>query len=198
MFTPRIQRSQAQEAAEDIFFGQIAIIWARWFVIAAGAIMALWSAQSVSQLTVSILIVVALMAVNFFTHGRYLVERPANQFLLMATSMLDVVIITLVVAIWPGSAGLNNHFFVLYYPLLFAFALVFPPVETVAFSILALGLYAGVCLIADPVGLLTISGFEILTTRLLTLGAMGGLGTFYYRRQRAALRAANPSPIRVP
>ena len=34
-------RSLAQESAEDIFFGQIAIIWARWFLIAAGAIIAL-------------------------------------------------------------------------------------------------------------------------------------------------------------
>ena len=36
-------RNAAQEAAEDIFFGQAVIIWARWFVIAAVTVMMLWS-----------------------------------------------------------------------------------------------------------------------------------------------------------
>ena len=36
MFKNRIAPTKAQEAAEDIFFGQIAIIWARWFIILAG------------------------------------------------------------------------------------------------------------------------------------------------------------------
>jgi hypothetical protein len=112
--------------------------------------------------------------------------------------MLDVAIITVLVLVWPGQAGLSNPFFVLYYPLLFAFALVFPPAATVTFSIVALGLYASVCLAVDPVGLFSLGGFEVLVTRLITLGAMGGLGTFYYRRQRAALRAVRPSPLRVP
>ena len=31
-------RSPEQEAAEDVFFGQSVIIWARWFVILAGAL----------------------------------------------------------------------------------------------------------------------------------------------------------------
>ena len=35
-------RDRTQEEAEDLFFGQVVIIWARWFVIAAGTIYALW------------------------------------------------------------------------------------------------------------------------------------------------------------
>jgi hypothetical protein len=141
---------------------------------------------------------VALMVVNFITHGRYLVERPANSLLLAATSVLDILMITALVATWPGSAGLPNHFFVLYYPLLFAFALVFPPAATFAFSILVVCLYASACLLIDPAGLFTIGGFEVLATRLLTLAAMGGLGTFYYRRQRAAFHAARSTSVRLP
>jgi hypothetical protein len=184
-------RTLAQESAEDIFFGQIAIIWARWFLIAAGAIIALWSATSVLQIVVSITVVIALMSINFFTHGRYLMERPANKLLLAATNVIDVAVITLLVIAWPGQTGMNSHFFVLYYPLLFAFALVFSPGITAIFSIFTLGLYAAAVLVATDFNMLfTIGGFEVLATRLITLGAMGGLGTFYYRRQRDSLRTA--------
>jgi len=34
-----IARTHAKEAAEDIFFGQVVIIWARWFLIAGGAVL---------------------------------------------------------------------------------------------------------------------------------------------------------------
>lgn len=183
-------RTLAQESAEDIFFGQIAIIWARWFLIAAGAIIALWSATSLLQIVVSIVIVIALMTINFFAHGRYLMERPANRLLLIATNVIDVAVITILVIIWPGQSGLNSHFFILYYPLLFAFALVFSPRVTAIFSIFTLGMYAAASLVATDAGLVfSITGFELLATRLITLGAMGGLGTFYYRRQRDSLRA---------
>ncbi len=190
-------RSAAHEAAQDIFFGQIAIIWARWFLIAAGTLIALWSAQDIVQVIVSIVTVVALMAINFFAHGRYLMERPANQLLLIVTNIVDVAIITALVLLWPDQAGLKSNFFILYYPLLFTFALVFPPSITTLFSIFTLGLYAAVCAFTTPGELFNLSGFEVLVTRLITLGAMGGLGTFYYRRQRDSLRAmaAKVSPI---
>ena len=32
-------RSIPQEAAEDVFFGQVVMIWARWFLIAAGVLL---------------------------------------------------------------------------------------------------------------------------------------------------------------
>ena len=44
-----------QEAAEDIFFGQVVTIWARWFLIAAGTIFFLWTAQKSTQIALGIL-----------------------------------------------------------------------------------------------------------------------------------------------
>ena len=46
----QLSNSKAKESAEDIFFGQISIIWARWFLIAAGTVIALWSAIDTSQI----------------------------------------------------------------------------------------------------------------------------------------------------
>ena len=43
--------SVQQESAEDIFFGQIATVWARWFFIAA-AILVLWISETNGEMTV--------------------------------------------------------------------------------------------------------------------------------------------------
>ena len=72
-------RTPEQEAAEDVFFGQSVIIWARWFVILAGAILVLWTTNTEGELSLSILPIVVLMVVNLYLHGRYMMERPVNK-----------------------------------------------------------------------------------------------------------------------
>src|SRR5712692_9872671 len=127
-------RTPQQESAEDVFFGQIVIIWARWFLILAGIILTLWGTTSASDLVVSILPIAALMAMNFYLHGRYLMERPANRLLLLITCGLDVLIITLIVIAWQPK-GLNNPFFIFYYPVVLAVAFVFPRRISAAYTL---------------------------------------------------------------
>jgi hypothetical protein len=43
--SPGAARSLEQEAAEDVFFGQVVMIWAHWFLIASGAVFFLWTAK---------------------------------------------------------------------------------------------------------------------------------------------------------
>src|SRR3712207_5667378 len=131
-------RSTAQEAAEDIFFGQAVMIWARWFVILAGAILTLWTADTIAEITVNTLFIVVLMAMNFFLHGRYLTERPANQMLLVGVGLLDLLAITAIVAGWQDEVGLQSQFFVFYYPVVLAFAFVMPPRLAATYTALAL------------------------------------------------------------
>jgi hypothetical protein len=196
MFKTTVSRPEAKEAAEDIFFGQITIIWARWFLIAAGAMIALLSTINMLQLTISILTVIVLMSINFAMHGRYLTGKPANMFLLLATNLADALIITFLVFAWSNASGLDSHFFVLYYPMLFTFALVFPPTVAILYTVLTLILYTTACLMTtSPQLIFSIAGFELIAMRLITLGAMGGLGTYYYRRQRQALRALTTEPL---
>lgn len=196
MFKTHLSRPEAQEAAGDIFFGQITIIWARWFLIAAGALIALLSTVDMFQLTIAILTVIALMSINFAMHGRYLTGKPANTFLLLATNLADTLVITFLVFTWNGAAGLNSDFFIMYYPMLFAFALVFPPSISILYTLLTLILYTIVCLLTTNSQMMfSIAGFELLSMRLITLGAMGGLGTYYYRRQREALRKLMTKPF---
>jgi len=192
-------KSKTQEAAEDVFFGQIVIIWARWFLIAAGAVISLWSANEVDQLILAILTLTVLMGTNFFVHGRYMTGKPVNKFLLLVANLMDVTIITLLVALWNGQMGLESDFFILYYPILLAWALVFPPAITILFSLVTLVIYAAVCLLAmDPLVMFdNLAGLQMLTSRLITLGAMAGLGTYYYRRQRDSLRKMLAQPTLV-
>ena len=39
-------RIERLEAAQDLYFGQIVIIWARWFLILAGIIRTFWTAST--------------------------------------------------------------------------------------------------------------------------------------------------------
>ena len=99
------QRNSEQEAAEDIFSGQLVIIYARWFVIVAMVILALWSTSSINQLVGAVMIIVPLMAINFFVHGRYLMEQPVNKMLLTILSAVDILVITLLIFFWPTDPG---------------------------------------------------------------------------------------------
>jgi hypothetical protein len=179
-------RSTAQEAAEDIFFGQSVMIWARWFVILAGAVLTLWTADTIAEITVNTLFIVVLMAMNFFLHGRYLTERPANRTLLLAISLLDLAAITAIVGAWQDQVGLQSQFFVFYYPVVLAFAFVMPPRLTVGYTAAALAAYAAACLLAA--GVPGTSELKLLVMRLITLASMGGLGTYYWRIQRKRRR----------
>ena len=136
-------RTVQQESAEDIFFGQVVMIWARWFVIAAGVAVTLWVTTEATPLALSIIPVVALVAVNFYLHGRYMTERPANPLLITVVGLIDIAIITVAVLVWPTGKGFFSSYFVLYYPVVLAFALVMPRKITVVFTVVAIAGYLG-------------------------------------------------------
>ena len=185
-------RSHEQAALEDVFFGQSVILWARWSVILAGAVLVLWTSTTVDQLTRTFPFFLALMAMNFFLHGRYVMGSPLNRMVVVAASVVDLVLITAIVSFWPGTVGLHNQFFVLYYPVVFAFALVFPRTIEAAYTVLAILAYTAVCF-----GLGTISfangasDLKVLMMRLIVMAAMGFLGNYYFRIQRDRLRRAS-------
>jgi hypothetical protein len=178
-------RVHAREAAEDVFFGQVVIIWARWFLIVGGAVLALWTTQKSTQLAVAVVPIAALMAMNFYLHGRYLTERPSNRVQIGAASLLDLALITGLVAFWHDGSGLASPFLVFYYPVLLAFAFVMPRRLAIGYTALAVALYSAVSLpqVGSPVDA------KELLLRVATMAAMGGLGTFYWRIQRDRRRA---------
>ena len=197
-------QSLVQETAEDIFFGQAVIIWARWFLIAAATALVLTSSDEQGTLIKGTLPIVGLMGMNFYLHGRYLIERPIQMPLLIATSVMDLFIVTLLVAFWPLQAGetrLDNQFFLFYYPLVLAFAFVMPRKIEAMYTIAAIAVY--ICVILFTVDMFVLAdhpdyseavAFQVnvrsVLFRVIGLGAVGGLANYYWRIQRARRRAA--------
>ena len=177
--------SARKEDAQDLFFGQAAALWARWFAVIGGALFVLARATTTDELARNIVPVVALLFMNFYLHGRYLVEQPANRRLTLLASGLDLVLISGLFITWSGKSGLDNPAFILFYPLVFSFALVFPPRIAGAFTLATLALYAGLVL---PSGIADTGELKVLVERVLILIAMGGLGTIYWRMVRREVR----------
>ena len=184
-------RSAAQAEQEDVFFGQTVILWARWCVIVTGIVLVLWTSVNVGLLTQTMPFFLVLMAVNFFLHGRYVMGSPLNRVVVTVASVLDLVLITAIVVLWPGSHGLHNQSYVLYFPVVFAFALVFTRKVEVAYTTLAIVLYVGVCILSGTVPFDLGSDDKVLVMRVIVIAAMGFLGNFYFRIQRDRLARAS-------
>ena len=184
-------RTAAQANLEDVFFGQTVILWARWSVIVAGLVLVLWTSTTITHLTQTVPFFLALMAMNFFLHGRYVMGSPLNRVAVMVASFVDLVLITAIVVLWPGSHGLNNQFFVLYFPVVFAFALVFTRRIEVVYTVLAMVAYVGACVLTATVPFDLSSPDKVLVMRLIVIATMGFLGNYYFRIQRDRLARAS-------
>ena len=165
------------EEQEDLFYGQIVCILARWALIGGALFLCLYQTTDVSRLERSLIPLMLIIAANFFLQARYMMALPANKLLLQCAGAIDLIAITAIVA------G-NPEFFVFYYPVVAAFALVFVRRFTLMFTgMLALG-YAAVFVLVPPG--IHFNGDELtLAIRLVTLVGTGLLATMYWRIQRA-------------
>lgn len=182
---PREVRTTRQADQEDLFFGQSVILWARWSVIVAGIVLVLWTSTDVALLTRTMPFFLVLMAVNFFLHGRYVMGSPLNRLVVTLASAVDLVLITAIVVFWPGTPGLHNQFFVLYFPVVFAFALVFTRKIEATYTALAIAAYGAACFLTATVQ--TENDYKVLVMRAIVIAALGFLGNYYFRIQRDRL-----------
>ena len=186
-------RTKKQAEQEDLFFGQSVILWARWSVIVAGIVLVLWTSTDVALLTQTMPFFLVLMAVNFFLHGRYVMGSPLNRTAVTVASVVDLILITAIVVLWPGSHGLHNQFFVLYFPVVFAFALVFTRKIEVVYTVLAILMYTAACVLTGTVPFDLSSDDKVLVMRVIVIAAMGFLGNYYFRIQRDRLAGLSKS-----
>jgi len=191
-------RSVDQADQEDLFFGQTVLLWARWSVIVAGIVLVLWTSNSIAYLSATVPFFLALMAVNFFLHGRYVTGNPLNRTVVMVASAIDLILITAIVTFWPGQHGLHNQFFVLYLPVVFAFALVFTRRIEIAYTGLAMLAYALACIFTGTVPPDLGNDDKTLVMRLIIIATMGFLGNYYFRIQRLRLAKATQGDASSP
>jgi hypothetical protein len=153
-------------------------------VIASGATLVLWSSSDAGELARRIVVILALVGINFYMHGRILMERPANRQLITVTSALDLVAVGLLATAVGGDGGLDNPYYVLVFPVLFALSLVVPTRSSLIAIALTLSVYTALCIAFDTGIATSAADAKTLVIRLLAIGATGGLGAFFWRVQR--------------
>ena len=105
--------------------------------------------------------------------------------LTLLASALDLALVGGLYVTWSGSGGLANPSFVLLYPLVFAVGLVFPPRLSWVYTAASLALYTVLVVTSGMSGQ---ADLKMLVVRLVTLAAMGGLGSLYWRIVRRETR----------
>lgn len=184
-----MSKAEITEAQQDVFYGQIVFIWARWIIIVSTLFLILRNARSVADIQIPMIPLVLLIAANFFVHGRFVMRRPANAILLTIATTIDFVFITVIILLGAGgSTGIANPFFVLYYPVLLAYSLVFRRRRTLMMASILIIVYLLICLLIPPRVSIANEDEKVLAVRIVMLLVTALLGTMYWRIQRRRRR----------
>ena len=180
---PRMPTMNWLDLAEELTHGQHVVVAARWILVGAGLLLALWNPEAMPELRVQIALILGLAMANFFLHSRLLMGRPIPPLVAYAATGIDIAVISLLVI---ADGGVASGLYVFYFPALLALSVAFRTEVTVVFAASAIGLYG---LISLP----EIVGAEIgaaVVTRILMLAAMAVCGNVYWRVERNRRNAA--------
>ena len=144
--------SSQREEIQDVWYGQVVTFVARWFLIGAGLVLTFWRSQTVGEAITPTYLLVGLIGVNFLLHGRFLTGSPMRRETVLAGCVIDVAIISLVILTsrWNAASGIDNPFYIFYYPVILAFALVFPWRYTLVLAAGVVLAYGAIILIDTP------------------------------------------------
>jgi hypothetical protein len=183
---------------EDLLHGQVVIIVARWILVLAGLLLAMWNPDSLAELRIEILVLLCLAVVNFYLHLHLLVRRQSLPLVVYAASAIDLAIVTLLVAV---QGGYSSHLYIFYFPALLGLAVAFPTALTALYTAGAAAAYAALGL-ATAGG---VDGTQDVAVRLLILVAVAVCGNLYLRIEAdrraepeaglARIESAGPAPV---
>lgn len=169
-------------SSDDIAFGQYVIVTARWILVAAGLIFALWNPESINALRIEIVVILLLAVGNFYLHAQLLMRRPAVDSVAYLASAGDITVITLLIL---SQGGFASDLYIFYFPALLALAVAFGRFATMVYgtvTVLVYGLIAASTAPADSA--------QVIVTRLLMLAAVAICGSMYWRIERTRREAA--------
>jgi len=166
-------------ASEDLRYGQVVIVTARWVLIASGLIVAFWIPAAVNELRVQIFTLVALAGVNFYLLAQLLVKRPVLDVVVYAASIGDLLVITAIVA---SQGGFESSNYIFYFPAILAFAVSFPRPLTALFAGGAAAAYG--LLATGTAPLWGVNEQTAVFLRVLTMVAVAWCGSLYWGVER--------------
>lgn len=164
-----------QPGPRGAYLDEMLPLTVRWSVIVSTLAVVLWTATDESVLPARILPIMALMAVNFYLHGRYVAGRTSGLALPAFATLLDLALITGFILMGPEPQGIQSPFFVLYYPVVLASALAFPLSLSVGITLVSAAVYAVACALAGG-SLPAAADLGALVERIIILAAVGALG----------------------
>ena len=164
------------EDSEDLVHGQVVIIAARWILVVAGLVLAMWDPAEMGQLRTQIVLVLGLAVGNFFLHGQLLNKKPVLSRVVSAASAADIAVISLIMIVQDGFA---SNLYVFYFPALLAMSVAFRTEVAAIFTGAAIATYGFISLatLGDASGV-------TLFSRLLILAAVAFCGNVYWRIER--------------
>lgn len=158
----------------DLIYGQPVIIAMRWVMVVSGLILILWNPDPLSIMRVQIVVIMLLALANFYLHSQLLMKRPVLDQVVYLASAVDLILITLLVAIGNGH---ESRLFTYYYPAILSFAVVFPATMTVTYVGSTVVVYGLIALISGGAPL-------VILARVAILAAVGFCGNLYLRIER--------------
>ncbi len=157
---------------KDVAEGQTVIIAARWILVLAGLMLAVWDPAAIGELRMQIILILGLAGANFYLHAQILTRKPLLPAVALAASAADIAVISLIIIAQGGDSTL----FVFYFPALLVISVAFRPLVAVTFAGAAIAVYAMIFAGNFP----DVDG-PIVVTRMLMMAGVAVCGAVYWR-----------------
>ena len=172
------------EQTDDLTHGQRVIVTARWILVLGGLLLTLWNPAPISELRVQLAFILILAVGNFYLHAQLLRGSRVWGELVVAASLVDITVISVMIGISDGR--FDSNAFAFYFPAILAFAVAFPTVLTLLFAGSVIAIYSILGFSSSGV-----PGHEaVMVMRLLMLAAVAISATVYWRTERSRRRVA--------
>ena len=176
-------------ASDDLRYSLRIAVWVRWFAGIAWLVQHNYRPDFDSGVYVpNMLLVLSLLVFNAYVHYRIRANRALTWHWALALSAMDVIAVTAGLAI---SGGFNNGFFVLYYPAIATFAVVFASFRlSFAWVTMVAVMYAVLSFVVDPTVDFDAKMEKVLFIRIVTMFAVVAAVNLIMRLERTRRREA--------
>ena len=184
------RREPDRSDPDDLRYSLRISVWVRWFLLTAWLLQFNYRPNFGDPAYMpTMLLAVSVLALNGYVHHRIRSHRTLTRRWALALSVMDAAMITAGIAI--SSSGFQNTFFVLYYPALAMFAVVFTSFRlSFAWATMVAVVYAALSLVLEPGVDYGIKEEKVLFTRIVVLYAVVGAVNLVSRFERTRRREA--------
>ncbi len=175
---------------DDLRYSLRISVWVRWFLLTAWLLQFNYRPNFADPAYIpTMLLAVSVLALNGYVHYRIRSHRTVTWRWALALSVMDGAMITAGIAI--SSSGFHNTFFVLYYPALAMFAVVFTSfMLSFAWVTMVAVVYAALSLVLEPGVDYEIKEEKVLFTRIAVMYTVVAAVNLVSRFERIRRREA--------